>query len=228
MTIWIEFALAMGLFLLSHRIPAALGEKGRLLALLGARSYAVVFSAVSLLLLGWLIAVAARAPFVPLWDQQLWHRWAVNLMMPAAIALAVFGIGAPNPFAFEGRATGFDPARPGIAGVTRQPLLWALALWAGAHLLPNGDLAHVLLFGPFLVLALAGMPVVERRRRRGMAEADWRRLTARTGLVPFAALATGRWRPRAAPSSLRLAGAVLIWTALLHLHAPVIGLSPLP
>lgn len=223
---WIELTLAMGLFLASHRIPAALGVKGRLLAALGPRGYGILFSVASVLLLWWLISAAGRAPFVPLWDQQPWHRWAANIVMPLAIALAVFGIAAPNPFAFEGRRAGFDPARPGIAGLTRQPLLWSLALWSGVHLLPNGDLAHVLLFGPFVVMALVGMPMVERRRRREMGQAEWNRLTAHTGLIPFAALPQGRWRPRGLPPLARTAAMFVTWAAVWHLHEPVIGLWP--
>lgn len=223
---WLEFTAAMAAFLASHRLPAALGLKARLIARLGPRGYAIAFSILSLALFWWLITAAGRAPFVPLWDQHPWHRWAANIAMPAALALAVFGTGAPNPFAFEGRATGFDPDHPGIAGLTRQPLLWALALWAGVHLLPNGDLAHVLLFGPMLGLALAGMPMVERRRRAALGPAGWARLTARTSLFPGAALITRRWRPKAPPSLLRLVLWAIVWAALWHLHAPVIGVWP--
>lgn len=228
---WIELALAMGLFMVSHRLPAALGVKGRLLATLGPRLYIGLFSALSLGLLAWVIVAAGRAPHLPLWDPMGWHRWAVNIAMPLAVILAALGTAAPNPFAFEGRATGFDPARPGIAGLTRQPLLWALALWSGSHLLANGDLAHVLVFAPFLALSLLGMPVVEARRRRAMGAAAWERASARTGLLPCAALLTGRWRP--APGltpalGLRLALGLTLWAALWHLHAPLIGLSPAP
>lgn len=226
MTDWLEFAAALALFLGSHRIPAMGGLKGRLLARLGPAGYGALFSVVSLALLAWLIVAAGRAPVVPLWDQAGWHRWAVNLAMPVSVLLAAFGTGAANPFAFEGRAAGFDPDRPGIVGVTRQPLLWALALWSGAHLLANGDLAHVLVFAPMLVFSLAGMFMVEARRRRAMGDAEWQRLTARTGLVPGAALVAGRWRPQAVPSVWRLAGAALAWGALWHLHAPVIGAWP--
>lgn len=226
MTGWIEFAAAMALFLLSHRLPAMLGVKGWLEARLGRRGYMAVFSVLSLLLLWWLILAAGRAPFVPLWDQEVWHRWAVNIVMPVAGALAVFGVAAPNPFAFEGRATGFDPERPGIAGLTRQPLLWALALWSGVHLLPNGDLAHVLLFAPMLVFSFVGMGIVERRRRRAMAAETWARLTARTSVWPFAALIAGRWHPQGMPSLVRLAIWAASWAALWYLHEPVIGVWP--
>ena len=226
MTGWIEFAAAMALFLISHRLPAWLGVKGWLQARLGAAGYVALFSVLSIAILWWLILAAGRAPFVPLWDQQLWHRWAVNLAMPVVGALAVFGVGAANPFAFEGRAEGYDPDRPGVAGVTRQPLLWALAIWAGVHLLPNGDLAHVLLFAPMLVFSLAGMGLVERRRRRAMGAAEWQRLTARTGLVPLAALLSGRWRPQGSPSLVRLVIWAIAWALVWHLHAPVIGVWP--
>jgi uncharacterized membrane protein len=226
MTGWIEFAAAMALFLISHRLPAWLGVKGWLQARLGAAGYIALFSVLSVALLWWLILAAGRAPFVPLWDQQVWHRWAVNLAMPVVGLLAVFGVGAANPFAFEGRVGGYDPDRPGIAGLTRQPLLWALAIWAGVHLLPNGDVAHVLLFAPMLVFSLAGMGIVERRRRRAMGAAEWQRLTARTGLVPLAALLSGRWRPQGSPSLVRLVIWAIAWALVWHLHAPVIGVWP--
>lgn len=225
---WAELILAMVLFLASHRLPALFGMKARILAAVGMRGYLVGFSIASLALLWWVIVAAGRAPFVPLWDQQVWHRWAVNIVMPLAAALASFGTGAANPFAFEGRAAGFDPDRPGIAGLTRQPLLWALAMWAGVHLLANGDLAHVILFAPLLVLALLGMPMMERRRRGVMGAAAWDRLAARTGLLPFAALIKGRWRPMGMPSWARLILAILGWAMIWHLHPLAIGVWPGP
>ncbi|MCC0062672.1 MAG: NnrU family protein [Defluviimonas sp.] len=225
---WVEFSLALGLFFVSHRIPAVMGIKAPLTAALGPRGYTVLFSLISTALLFWVIFAAGRAPYVALWDHALWHRWAVNIAMPLALALIVFGTAAPNPFAFEGRATGFDPTRPGIAGLTRQPLLWGLALWSGAHLLANGDLAHALLFGSFALFSLAGMGLVERRRACAIGPRDWHRLTAHSGLLPFAALFTGRWRPRALPSVWRTALWLLVWAGLWLLHAPVIGVTPAP
>ncbi len=225
---WMEFGTALALFLGSHRIPALMGVKAPLTAALGPRGYTVVFSAVSTLLLAWVIVAAGRAPYVGLWDHAIWHRWAVNAAMPLALGLIVFGTAAPNPFAFEGRRAGFDPARPGIAGLTRQPLLWGLALWAGAHLLANGDLAHGLLFGSLAVFSVLGMGLVERRRARAMGVDAWQRLTAHTGLVPFAALLAGRWRPAALPSVGRLMLWLALWAGLWLLHAPVIGVSPAP
>lgn len=222
---WAEFTLAMGLFLGAHLVPGRPALRAALIARLGRRPYLLAYSALSLLLFAWAIAAAGRAPFVPVWDQQIWMRWAANLVMPAVLALGCFGIAAPNPFAFEGRARGFDPARPGIAGVTRQPLLWAMLLWALVHGLVNGDLAHLLLFGPLLAFAALGLVVAEAKARRRLG-ADWPRLAAHTAALPLAALVLGRWRPRGAPSWRRLVLWLILWGANWHLHAPVIGVWP--
>lgn len=225
---WIEFIFAMTLFMASHRIPAALGVKDRLTRALGPRMYTFVFSLLSLGLLGWVIVAAGRAPVVTLWDQTAAARWGVNIAMPLVTGLSVFGIAAPNPFAFEGRKTGFEPTDPGVAGVTRQPLLWALLLWSGAHLWANGTLAHVILFGSFAIFSAIGMAIVEGRLRKTMGAQDWAMLTAHTGMIPFAAWVTGRWTPRFKPAWGRLVLSVASWGLLWLLHAPVIGVYPAP
>jgi uncharacterized membrane protein len=224
----LEFAAAMAVFMASHRIPAMLGVKEAAQRALGARGYTFVFSVISVGLLLWVIWAAGRAPVVPLWSQSEAARWAVNLALPLAILLGSYGVAAPNPFAFEGRAAGFDPDRPGIAGITRQPLLWALLLWSAAHLWANGDLAHVILFGTFALFSALGMWIVERRRQRMMGPQVWQAQTRRTGLVPFFALILGRWVPRSAPGLLRLAIALVVWIAQIWLHPHVIGAWPMP
>lgn len=224
---WGEVSAAFAAFFASHALPARPALKARVVAVLGRAGYGVAFSVLSTALLYWLIVATGRAPYVELWAPAVWQRWAVNIVMPLVVALATFGVAAPNLFAFEGRAAGFDAARPGIAGVTRQPLLWALLLWSLAHLAANGDLAHGLMFGAFAALAAAGFVLVERRRRQAMGDVDWVRLTAHTGLVPMAALVAGRWRPKSWPSPVRLILAVAIWWGLIDLHPWVIGSSPL-
>lgn len=62
------------------------------------------------------------------------------------------------------------PYLPGrIKTLTRHPMLVATKLWAVAHLLANGTLADVLLFGGFLVWAVADRISVKRRERAGQA-----------------------------------------------------------
>lgn len=225
---WGEFAGILALFLASHAIPARPALKARIVGAIGRPAYLVSFNAVSILLLVWLIVAAGRAPYVALWDQQVWQRWVANVAMPFAILLGVFGIGTVNPLSFGGRKEGFDPDHPGIAGLARHPLLWAFLLWASVHLLANGDLAHVVLFGGFALLALIGMGAIDARNRRLLGQATWARLAARTSQVPLAALLSGRWRPQNGPTLWRVAVAAAIWPTLLWLHPLVIGVSPLP
>ncbi len=225
---WAGYGLAFAVFFATHMIPARPRLRARLTRAIGERAYLTLYGLVSALVLAWLIAAAGRAPYIPLWPETAWTRWVPNLLMPPAILLAVFGIGAPNPLSIASRKTGFDPARPGIAGLTRHPLLWALALWALGHLIANGDLAHVILFGLFAGFALLGMVLIDRRRRRMLGEETWRRLAACCPALPFAALVTGRWRPRGWPHPGRLLLAAAIWAVLLWLHPLVIGTSPLP
>jgi uncharacterized membrane protein len=50
-----------------------------------------------------------------------------------------------------------------IRSATKHPMLLAVKLWAAAHLLANGTLADVVLFGSFLVWAVADRISVKRR-----------------------------------------------------------------
>lgn len=225
---WGEFALALAVFFASHAIPARPRLRAWLVARIGRAGYGAAYGAVSLVVLAWVIIAAGRAPVVPLWDQALWQRWLANAAMAVAVLMGSFALGGTNPFSFGGRSAGFDPAHPGIAGMTRHPLLWALLLWALAHLLVNGDLAHVLVFGPFAGFAAFGMRMIDRRNRHAWGPARWAQLSACTSIYPFGALITGRWRPRRGPSLIRLGAAVIVWAGLLHLHPIVIGVSPLP
>ncbi len=64
------------------------------------------------------------------------------------------------------------PYLPGrIKTLTRHPMLVATKLWALAHLLANGTLADVLLFGGFLVWAVADRISVKRREQAGQVRA---------------------------------------------------------
>ena len=129
-------------------------------------------------------------------------------------------IGRPNPFSFGGGGYArFDPARPGIVRLTRHPMLFALALWAIGHLVPNGDLAHVILFGSFAGFALMGGALIDRRKRRVMGE-GWARLDrARQAAWPV---------PRSLGESVvRVLLGLWLYTILLGAHPYLFGVSPL-
>jgi uncharacterized membrane protein len=230
---WTELALAFALFLVSHSVPVRPSIRKHLVALIGERPYLLIYSLTSTLALGLLIWAAGRAPYVELWSFQPWQIWAPQIAMVLACLLIAFGIGAPNPLSFGGGSPeAFDPDTPGIAGAVRHPLLWALVLWALSHAVPNGDLAHVLVFGGFAVFALAGMFVIDRRLRNRMGEAVWQRLAARTSWFPFVALIVGRWRPNvlslSRDNAVRMLSALALYVCLAMLHQPVIGVAVTP
>ncbi len=213
-----ELVLALLAFVASHAIPANPRLRGPLVARLGKPLYMVLYSLLSLAVIAWIAMAYRDAPVVELWPQAPWTRWVpFLLMLPASLLLAA-GLATPNPFSLGRGAKGFDFQRPGILRLTRHPFLWGLTLWAGAHLVPNGDLASLILFGLLLALPLLGMLAFERRRRAALG-ADWGRLAAQTG--------TGRLRAGDLDWRWLLAGLVL-WALLLGGHPHVIGVSPLP
>jgi uncharacterized membrane protein len=222
---WLEFAAAFLAFFGGHGFLSRPPLRARLVAAFGTRGYLIGHSFVSAALFLWLIGAAQRAPYVELWAPAPWQAWAPMIAMPFAVTLAALSVGAPNPFSFGGaRNETFDPLRPGIVGATRHPLLWAMILWAGAHLVPNGDLAHALLFGASLALALIGMRALDARARRRLGAEEWERLARTAPLIPsLAALAR-----MGAPSLRRLIAAGAIFLILLAGHPWFAGVSPLP
>lgn len=219
---WLEYALAFAAFFLTHSVPVRPPVRPWLATRLGSAGFGIAYSALSLAILAWLIVAAGRAPYVPLWRWAPWQNHVVlAVMLPVCLLLAL-AIARPNPFSFGGaRSHGFDPARPGIVRLTRHPLLLALALWAGTHLLANGDLAHAILFGAFAAFALFGMRLVDRRRRREMG-ATWSRLEVARRQAPLVPQPVSWWG-----AALRLALGIGLYGALLWLHPWLFGVNPL-
>ena len=216
---WGEFSAALVAFLLSHVIPVRPPVRPWLVRRFGLRGYFLGYSVASAALLIWLFVAAARAPYVAVIPPLGVLRWVPLIVMPLVCLLAVTGLSIANPLSFGGLARrSFDPANPGILALTRHPLLLAIILWASAHLLVNGDLAHIILFGLFILFAALSMKVIDRRKQRQMG-ADWHRLAQNTGRWSLSALRPGLWTGL---------GAALLFALLLALHLPVLGLSPLP
>lgn len=214
-----QLALAVAIFLVSHSLTNRPDLRRRAEARLGRVGFTLVYSALSLVLLAWIIAAYAAAPTLALWPQEAWMRWVpVTAMLPACLLLAG-GMATPNPFSIGPGGRGFDPARPGLLRLTRHPVLWGLALWAGAHILPNGDVAALMVFVPLLLLALAGPKVLESKRRRTLGR-RWDEMAALTARLDAAMLReVGPWR---------VLWGLILYKALLLAHEPVIGASPLP
>ncbi|MEO1191013.1 MAG: NnrU family protein [Pseudomonadota bacterium] len=221
---WLWFAAALVAFLLAHSLPLRPPVKAWFVAKLGRGGFQLLYSALSLLLLVWVIRAAGEAPYVELWPQAAWQRTLAFYGMLGVCLLLALAIARPNPFSFGGaRNESFDPARPGIVRWTRHPLLLGLALWAGLHLLVNGDLARALLFGLFAGFSLLGMAVIDRRKRREMGDVEWSALRHAVKAAPHLAPPLSRMGLFA-----RLALGVAGFLLLTLLHPVVLGVSPMP
>lgn len=218
---WGSFLAALLVFLLSHVIPARPAVRERLIDTLGRTGYFAAYSMFSLAVLVWLIIAAAQAPYVEVIPPLAVFRWVPLLVMPVVCWLAVTGLAIQNPFSFGGLGRmPFDPDNPGILRTTRHPILVALMLWAFAHMLANGSLSHVILFGLFAGFAWMGMALIDRRKQRQLGQ-DWERLSRNTARLSLRI-------PKPLPRPWVWLTAIAAYAVLLHLHAPVIGLSPLP
>lgn len=218
---WFEFILAFVVFFASHMVPTRPPVRARIEAVTGKRGFTLAYSALSLAALVWLIGAAGRAPYVPLWPWAAWQVHATQIAMLATCIVLALSLGRPNPFSFGGGNDTFYPDRPGLVRWMRHPILMALALWAAAHLLVNGALAHVILFGLFFGFALLGQRAIDRRKRRQMGS-DWNELnvarrTASKVLTTFG--------PR--EFALRVIFGAVLFIALLTLHPIVFGVSAL-
>lgn len=214
---WAEYIAAFITFFVSHSIPVRPAVKSWLKARLGAAGFGMGYSLLSIAVLSWLIIAAGRAPFVPLWGWAPWQNLVPLVAMGVTVAIGALAVGRPNPLSFGGARNGeFDPAQAGIVAWLRHPLLAALMLWALSHIAPNGDLAHVILFGTFAAFAALGMRMIDRRKQRDLGKAHWARLAAARRAI----------RPSRAAGLRLLIGAAL-YLGLLLAHGPVLGVHPL-
>ena len=153
----IMIVLVAGLvaFFLVHAIPMQTGLRARLTASLGAGAYKGLFSVVAGIGLVLIIVGYGQLQTNPdqnpeLWQPPFWLRHVTHALMLPALVLLV---------------AAYVPSR--IRDVTRHPMLAAIKLWALAHLIANGDLASVVLFGSFLAYAVVDRISVKRRAARG-------------------------------------------------------------
>ena len=177
--------LAALFWLALHLFVAGPLRRG-LVARLGERLFFGLFSLLSVIGLVWLVFAYRAAPFVPLWPTAPWAGYVALPLVLVAFTLVVLGRGRSNPTSTRQKpiSAGRLPVH-GITRVTRHPRLSGIALWAMAHLLVNGHLAALLLFGTILVTVLNGMASIDRKRRLAVGAAAWDDFAAQTSRLPF-------------------------------------------
>jgi uncharacterized membrane protein len=144
--------LGLAVFFGVHSISLlALGWRNRVAERLGTRTWQGIYSVAALV--GFYLLVtgyaAARASDAVLYAAPPAFRYIAALLMLPAFSLALASV---------------IPGR--IRTAAQHPLLLATMLWAAAHLLTNGSVADLLLFGTFLVWAVAVRISLEHRPAR--------------------------------------------------------------
>jgi len=218
-------AVATLLFLGLHLIVSGTRLRGLIVGAIGERPYLGLFSLASLGAIIWMVLAYNSADLVLLWWLGNGARHAAYLLMLIAIYLVVAGVTTPNPTAAGGDKLLAQPqAAHGILKVTRHPFLWGVAVWALAHLLVNGDLASLVFFGGFGLLALIGPHLIDAKLAAKKGEA-WTRFAAETSWLPFRAML--QRRVSLGPGELgwwRLALALAVYGAfLVLLHDWLVG-----
>ena len=215
-----SLALATAVFLLTHFVTST-PLRAALVKALGEWPYRAAYSTVAFATLYWMIVAYSAAPREILWPGL---RLAPVLVMPVALVLLACGYWRnPTMVGADKLLRSDDPAR-GMIRVTRHPIMWAILLWAGAHILARGDLKSLVFFGGFFVLAGVGTLAMDSRKR---SNPDWPRFAAVTSNVPFVAIAQGRNRLDLREIGwLRPAIGIALFAALAAVHGWLFGARP--
>jgi uncharacterized membrane protein len=184
--------LGLVVFLGAHSFTAARGTRAAVIGAVGEGAFKGIYSVVSLaglILIVWGFGRYRQHGWVQLWTPPAWTRHvAMLLMWFAFVALA---------------ASGRRPGR--IRGWLRHPMLVGVKIWALAHLIANGDLGGLVLFGSFLAWAVFDRIAVKRRGDMGASR-----------VATFTAA-----------DAVALGGGTAAYAAMILLHPVLIGVSVL-
>lgn len=181
------------LFLGTHSIRIVADDwRCARVAAMGEGAWKGVYSLVSLAglaLVVWGFGLARAAP-IDLWHPPVWMRHAASLFTLLSFILI---------------AAAYVP-RSRIRALVGHPMVAGVKLWAFAHLLSNGRLADVVLFGAFLAWAVIAYASLRRRDRAAGT-------TRGAGAI-------------ANDLTSVVVGAVAWFVFALYLHGPLIGVRP--
>jgi uncharacterized membrane protein len=145
--------LGLAVFLGSHVFVTLRPQRAAVVARLGEGPYKGLFSLVSLVgivLIAWGFAHYRATGWIDIWSPPPWTRHVTLLLVwPAIICIVAAYI------------------RGDIMRVLKHPMLVGVKLWALAHLISNGDLGSIILFGSILAWAVFDRITLKRRSDPG-------------------------------------------------------------
>ncbi|WP_022723698.1 NnrU family protein [Rhodopseudomonas sp. B29] len=145
--------LGLVLFIGIHVVTTRRELRARLIGIGGEAVYKIgyaVLAIAGILLIGYGFGTYRADGMIDLWHPPRWTRHVAEaLMLPVAILLAA------------------AYSRGRIYRAVKHPMLTAVKLWATAHLIANGDLGSIILFGSLLAWAVYDRISLKRRSDAG-------------------------------------------------------------
>jgi len=142
--------LGLALFIATHLVVSLRDFRAGLILELGKPVYHTLFGIASVIELGliaWGYSLYRATEYTQIWSPPAGMRHVtVGLMLIASILLAAYAI----------------PSH--IKAWTKHPLIAATKTWALAHLLSNGDLGSIILFGALLAWAVYAFVAAKKRK----------------------------------------------------------------
>ncbi|MBO6519962.1 MAG: NnrU family protein [Rhodospirillales bacterium] len=129
-----------------HIFPWFPSRREAAIAKFGAKGYRGLFALGALTGLGLVIYGFAITERTFLWAAPEGARALAYIAVPIALCLTVAAEIGSN-----------------IKRITPHPMLWSVVIWASVHLINNGDVESLLLFGSFLVYSILAMQSANRR-----------------------------------------------------------------
>jgi uncharacterized membrane protein len=169
--------LGLVIFIANHVFVTFRDARARAIARLGIGGYRALFSLVSII--GLVLIIYGYGHYrtnpIEVWTPPaLMRHITIGLMLIAVILLTAF----------------FVPSH--IKAKTKHPMLASVKTWAFAHLLSNGDLGSIILFGSFLAWGVYARIAAKRRGDLGAttAPSGWLNdvIVVVLGIVIFLAL----------------------------------------
>jgi uncharacterized membrane protein/transposase len=157
-------------FLAIHLVVSGTRLRDGIVGAIGEGPYLGLYALTSLVVLIWL-AISYNAASMSsenrvLYDLGRGVRDSGVLIIAVAFLLGVQGLLMPNPTSVRhGAAAAKEANIKGVLRITRHPFLWGVVIWSAFHMAANGDLASVIFFGTFFVVALLGTFSIDAKRK---------------------------------------------------------------
>jgi len=206
-----QLILGLILFLGAHSVRIwADGWRDQTIEAYGEKAFKGVYALVSIL--GFYLLVVgygeARLQTVALWNPPIFTKHISMLLMLLSSILLVATYIPRNHFKMR----------------LGHPMVLSVKVWALSHLLANGNLADLVLFGSFLIWAVLNFRSARARDRALLLNLNVTEEAAGESIVE----SESAHQPKLLSTIITLVGGIAIWALITFgLHAKIVGVSPM-